>query len=94
MPFTVSYAGGAFRLHAASPHSPTNVLRNAPNDLWLVDSKPLVREPDDLRLAGHLLKYQSSSSYDAGPDRIMPQQLRRLAGQPSDSRLQRNGRWR
>ena len=89
MPFTVSYAGtaqGVFRLHAASPHSPTNVLRNAPEDLWLVDSRPLVREPGDLRLAGHILEHTRSSSYDAGPDVNMPRQLRRPAGQPSDSR--------
>ena len=90
MPFTVSYAGkaqGVFRLHAASPNSLTNVLRDAPKDLWLVDSKPLMREPGDLRLAGHLLEHGRSSSYDAGPDRSMPRQLRRPpAGPSSDSR--------
>lgn len=89
MPFTVSYLGkaqGVFRLHAASPHSPTNVLRDAPADLWLVDSRPLKREPGDLRLAGHILEHTRSSSYDAGPDVNMPRQLRRPAGQPSDSR--------
>lgn len=89
MPFTVSYAGeapGVFRLHAASPNSLTNVLRNAPKDLWLVDSRPLKREPGDLRLAGHLLEHTRSSSYDAGPDMSMPRQLRRPAVPPSDSR--------
>ena len=89
MPFTVRYAGnaqGVFRLHAASPHSPTNVLRNAPKDLWLVDSRALVREPDDLRLAGHVLQQAGSSSYDAGPDTTMSQLIRRPAGQPPDSR--------
>jgi len=89
MPFTVSYAGkaqGVFRLHAASPNSLTNVLRDAPKDLWLVDSKPLMREPGDLRLAGHLLEHGRSSSYDAGPDMSMPRRLRRPAGPPSDAR--------
>lgn len=89
MPFTVSYAGnapGVFRLHAASPNSPTNVLRNAPADFWLLDSRPLMREPGDLRLAGHLLEHTRSSSYDAGPAINMPRQLRRPAGLPSDSR--------
>ena len=89
MPFTVSYAGtaqGVFRLHAASPNSPTNVLRNAPQELWLVDSRPLRREPGDLRLAGHVLEHGRSSSYDAGAGRNLSQQLRRPAGQPSDSR--------
>lgn len=89
MPFTVSYAGkapGAFRLHAASPNSPTNVLRDAPKDLWLVDSRPLTREPGDLRLAGHILEYGRSYSYSAGPDASMPRQIRRPAVQPSDSR--------
>ncbi|MBA4329961.1 MAG: hypothetical protein C0428_17175 [Polaromonas sp.] len=88
MPFTVSYAGqapGVFRLHAASPNSPTTVLRNAPKDLWLVDSGPLMREPGDLRLAGHRLEHGYSSSYAAGPDKT-PQQLRRPAGQPPDPR--------
>ncbi|WP_411879840.1 hypothetical protein [Polaromonas sp. YR568] len=89
MPFTVSYAGkaqGVFRLHAASPNSPTNGLRDAPKDLWLVDSRPLVREPGDLRLAGHLLEHTRLSSYSAGPDMSMPRQLRRPAVPPSDSR--------
>ena len=89
MPFTVSYAGeapGVFRLHAASPNSFTNVLRNAPQELWLVDSRPLRREPGDLRLTGHILEHTRSSSYDAGPDVNMPRQLRRPAVSPSDSR--------
>jgi hypothetical protein len=88
-PFTVRYAGtaeGVFRLHAASPNSPTNLLRDAPRELWLVDSRPLVREPGDLRLAGHVLEHGRSSSYDAGAGRNTSQQLRRPAGQPSDSR--------
>ncbi len=89
MPFTVSYAGtaqGVFRLHAASPNSPTNLMRDAPKELWLVDSRLLVREPGDLRLAGHVLEHGRSSSYDAGAGRNTSQQLRRPAGQPSDSR--------
>lgn len=88
MPFTVSYAGkapGVFKLHAASPNSPTNVLRDAPKQLWIVDSRPLVREPGDLRLAGHLLEQRGSSSYSAGPDSNMLRQLRRPAVPPSDS---------
>jgi hypothetical protein len=89
MPFTVSYAGkaqGGFRLHAASPNSPTNFPRDAPKDLWLVDSRPLMRESGDLRLAGHVLEYARSYSYSAGPERSTPRQLRRPADPPSDSR--------
>ena len=91
MPFDVIYVGkaqGALRLHAASPNSPTNFLRDVPKDLWLVGSRPLTREPNDLRLAGHLLKHERSSSrsYDAGPDRNMPQQHRAGTALPSDFR--------
>jgi hypothetical protein len=105
-PFTVLYAGpaqGSFKLHAASPDSPVNLLPKNPRELWLVDSRPLTREPGDLRLAGHILTrnagdlplagntrtYQSSlgSSYAAGPAVDMPQRLRRPEGLPSDHRF-------
>ncbi len=91
MPFDVIYAGkaqGAFRLHATSPNSPANFFRDASKDLWLVDSKPLTRELNDLRLAGFLLKHERSSSrsYDADSDRNVPQQNRSATTLPSDFR--------